>query len=469
MLIPSLPQAEESLSPPPYTPTSSISAEAPDGILETSLRGGDVHPSFVEDNYQFQSAWAYFEDRPCTVQYPSYLLHYPLTFPLNPTRDDFAFPQPEDRYHSRDVLERDWDTFLNYLLPPEIDPMNSKGGLGRPRSKGALRNQDRIEAVLAEWHDGFFAPRGIRLEAHFPASYHRATTPPPPFTSTANVAYYPEVRSSSDSGHGDWCSPHHQGGHHNSQRGGCGRDHHHRRRSSSSSSSSSSESSIASISTSDFSGADPDQVRHSIATFRQDPNSKAKLSSMIRQFKLEIRAAKRQHRDAAHGMRGLKRENSRELKAQGKQLKNDLKGFIKEAKALRKADRKVRKAERKGRRAQRRAEKRGLDVHAKSARKVAKAEAKALRAQRKVVEADELARCMAAEAEARARVRGQHEGIMREGLDDRERTRGQGAGERVRQWEPTHTTRGGQWDLEERTRLLAVSDTKGQETGVVDT
>ncbi|KAL9576991.1 MAG: hypothetical protein Q9212_006666 [Teloschistes hypoglaucus] len=197
MLIPNPPQAEESPLPPPYAPAHSVSAENLHVYLEANLRGGDIRPSVLQDTHQFPSAAAYFEDRPCTIEYPSYTLYYPLIFTPNATRDDFPFPQPEHQYRSRDLLEHDWNTFLNYLLPPEMEPHRSRDRVRRLRSKDGLRDQDRIEAVLAEWHQGFFAPRGIRLEARFPGSDPLSTTPPPPFTSTADVAHYPEAGASS--------------------------------------------------------------------------------------------------------------------------------------------------------------------------------------------------------------------------------------------------------------------------------
>ncbi|KAL8739006.1 MAG: hypothetical protein Q9181_000288 [Wetmoreana brouardii] len=595
MLIPNPSQAEDSLSPPPYTPTSSSSVDPSQVPLEATLRGGDAHPFLSVNDHHFPSAASYLAERPCTAQYSSSILHHTLVFSPNATRDDFPFPQPETQYWSRDVSVHDWDTFLNYLLPPDLGPEDGKGRLSRPRSKDALRDQDRIEAVLAEWHQSFFGPRGIQIEANLPTSSYVNATPPPPFTSTADIGYYPEANSStsrdaplpsrasrppmppqpsmppqppmtygqsplqwarnsiigprlgsiplarllsnnrdqqpgmhenyrsrrerhshekrerrgrspssssssssgssagrhhrrrggrhghpgsstsssssspsSNSGHGGWGHHHHhRGGHNGGWGGGRGRHHHHphghdkhrrRRRSSSSSSSSSSDSSVASISSSDFFGADPQQIRHSIAALRQNPDRKAHLSATIRQFKNDIRQSRRQNHDNTRGIRtSLKRENSRELKAQGKELKAELKGFIKEARALRKADRKVRKAERKSLRAERRAERRGMDAHGKSQRKVAKAEAKALKAQRRAVEAHEMARASRA-VEAKGKARTQEDGMLYDGERYDAHTWGNEfeAADRARDCE-----------LAERTRSLGLSDTKGQETGIV--
>ncbi|KAL8699500.1 MAG: hypothetical protein Q9201_005973 [Fulgogasparrea decipioides] len=508
MLVPNPSQAEDSLSPPPYTPTSSSSADPPRVPLESTLRGGDAHPSVSVNDHHFPSAASYFNERPFTVQYPNHILHQTLVFSPNATRDDFPFPQPDTQYRSRDVSVHDWDTFLNYLLPPDLGPVHSKDRLSRPRGKDALRDQDRIETVLAEWHEGFFGPRGIQIEAIFPASSYVNASPPPPFTSTADIGYYPEANGST-SRNAPFPSgpprlpmpsqpsmpsqppmPHAQSPLQWARNNIIGPR-------------------LGSIPLARLLSNNRDQqpvrlptpdtevgatiivieedimaagvavmadtitavallrpprrqVRHSIAALRQNADRKAHLSATIRHFKNEIRQSRRQlHVDNTHGMRtSLKRENSRELKAQGKELKAELKGFIKEARALRKADRKMRKAERKGRRAERRAKRRGMDARdEKSRRKVAKAETKALKAQRRVVEAHEMARARAVDAGGKAR-RAQEDGVLLyDGERDNAHTRGNEfeADDRVRDRE-----------LAESTRSLGLSDTKGQETGVVD-
>lgn len=165
-------------------------------------------------------------------------------------------------------------------------------------------------------------------------------------------------------------------------------------------------------------------------------------------------------------MRGLKREASRELKAQRKGLKNELKAFVKEAKALRKADRKVRKAERKGRRAQRKAEKKQHRKKggsgdgggaARVARKAAEAEAKALRAQRKVVVAAEVARIMAAEPGGR---------MSEKGVREWEAEARAGVGERATSSDLANRIMEGKWGVDDAgTRALGV---ERQESGVVE-
>ena len=198
MLITNPSPMDDSHAPPPYTPSSPISEQAPNFPIGTGLRGGDAHLPSRPDAVHFHSAAAYLQERPCTIQYPSYILNHTLLFPPNATRDDLPFPQPQDQYQSRDVSMEDWDTFVNYLLPTDVDSAGGKGRLGRPRSKDTLRDREVVEAVLAEWHEGFFGPRGIQIDARFPTTSHLETSPPPPFTSTANVGVYPDAGPSTN-------------------------------------------------------------------------------------------------------------------------------------------------------------------------------------------------------------------------------------------------------------------------------
>ncbi|KAL8720037.1 MAG: hypothetical protein Q9225_003053 [Loekoesia sp. 1 TL-2023] len=397
----------DSSAPPPYTLSSSIAAEASDLPIGSGLRGGDAQPPITANDPGFQSAAAYLQERPYNDQYPNNIRNHTLIFSPNTTRDDLPFPQPEDQYHSRDVSMEDWNTFVNYLLPIDVDSAGGKSRLGRPRSKDVLRDRDRIEAVLAEWHEGFFGPRGIRMEARFPATSHLDVSPPPPFTSTADVGFYPEVNPSTDQRAPMPPQPPMP-----------------------SQPPMSYGSSFASVSSSDFSGVGADEVRRSIVTLRQNLNNRAHLSTAIRQFKNEIRQSRREHRDVSRGMRNMSREQKSQFKTQRKEMKAELKSLVKGARAMRKADRKVRKAERKSRRARRRAERRGMDAHDLSQKAVAKAEAKALKAQKRAIEATE----KGMEAEERARVQEDEDMMQR--------------------------------DLAEGTRSLELNDTKKQESGV---
>ncbi|KAI4131688.1 MAG: hypothetical protein LQ338_001089 [Usnochroma carphineum] len=179
-----------------------------------------------------------------------------------------------------------------------------------------------------------------------------------------------------------------------------------------------------------------DQVRRSLALFRQNLGQRAEVLAAVRQFKSEIRQNKRQHHSISRNIRSTGREHGRELKGQRKAMKAELKLLVKEARAVRKADRKARKAERKLGRAQRKAERRGMDAEAMSQKWVAKAERKAQKAQRKAVEVSEMAREKAMEAERCHR--------------------------------PEAYAHEGERQVAEKTRSLGLSDTKRQESGVCD-
>ncbi|KAI4190485.1 MAG: hypothetical protein L6R41_000790 [Letrouitia leprolyta] len=198
MLVPNQPQADHSSAPPPYTSTTALPAERPSSFTIPALRGGDAHFPATAIEPRFSSAAVYFDDRPCTIPYPTHILNLTMSFSPRSTRDEFPFPQPGEQYQSRDVSIDDWNTFLNYLLPVDTDPANDKSRLSRSRSKDASRDRDRIEAVLAEWHEGFFGPRGIQIGARFPTASLLDTSPPPPFTSTVDVGYHPEAGRSAD-------------------------------------------------------------------------------------------------------------------------------------------------------------------------------------------------------------------------------------------------------------------------------
>ncbi|KAL8731306.1 MAG: hypothetical protein Q9166_003530 [cf. Caloplaca sp. 2 TL-2023] len=86
-----------------------------------------------------------------------------------------------------------------------------------------------------------------------------------------------------------------------------------------------------------FSGVDLDQVRHSLATLRQSPDRKAHLSTTIRECKTELRQSRHQHRDMARGMRNeTKGPQGAAQGPQHKEMKAELKSFVKEARAVRK-------------------------------------------------------------------------------------------------------------------------------------
>ncbi|KAL8953726.1 MAG: hypothetical protein Q9222_000408 [Ikaeria aurantiellina] len=451
MLIPNASgHVRDSLPPPPYTSASSVPAETTDFPNMTSLRGGDARPYSVLNEHTFQSAADYFQERPYDVLYPSYILHHHLIISPNTTRDDLPFPRPEDEYHFRDLNLGDWNTFLNYLMPYDTEPTPKRGRVAELGSKHALRTQDRVQAVVSEWQEGFFGPRGIQIDASFTADLTPSATPPPPFTSTADVGHYPDASSSNNPLPSLQSRPSQPPAPHG--------------RSMPSQPPMPYDTSIASFSSSDFSGADVDQIRHSIATMRQNP---AHSAAAVRQFKNDLHQSRREYHNMARGMRGggSHRGYKHGLKAQRKEMKAELKGLIKEVRVMRKADRKMRRYERKSQRAHRRAERKGVHADAKGQRKLAKAEREALKAQRKAVEVSEMGRVRSMEGERRMRDAGQEDLIWE--APDQRFGRGGGVGEQERGVIPE--TRGQMRvdeDLAARTRSLGLDGNVRQETGM---
>ncbi|KAL8779532.1 MAG: hypothetical protein Q9213_006901 [Squamulea squamosa] len=206
MLLPNL--SHSSHPPPPYTPTTPIPTQLYQGTSIPSFHGRDPQPSLASSDFDSESAAAFFEDRSCTIQYPSHVLKHVLQLSPNTTRDHLSFPQPEDQYRSRDVSHDDWNTFLNYLLPVSPKSAKRKDRLTQRSNEDVLQDPERIEAVLADWHHGFFGPRGIQLEIRFPAaSFKSDMTRPPSFTSSTNTAQHPATFSSANQARSHPTSP----------------------------------------------------------------------------------------------------------------------------------------------------------------------------------------------------------------------------------------------------------------------
>lgn len=94
----------------------------------------------------------------------------------------FPYPEPSQLWLSRDVRKEDWASFVANLLavpdpaaPPD-DNLDHKDKLPGPPKDAtpsdppppANRDPDvlqRMHAVLAEWNEGFFKPRGLKIVA----------------------------------------------------------------------------------------------------------------------------------------------------------------------------------------------------------------------------------------------------------------------------------------------------------------
>ncbi|MCJ1379052.1 hypothetical protein MMC17_002152 [Xylographa soralifera] len=171
----------------PQTPTSDAShqPDTPISPLRSSIRGGYL--SIVDDPHEvpYSSAVAYFEGRPfhSDVAIATILIEHKIT--PHTTRDDLPLQSllPDQSYgmEARDVHPQDWATFVNYIIT-ELNGSTSVRDQNLEKSvsrEDFQERQKRIEAVVAEWNEGFFGPRRIRFVPEFSDS-----TPDPPSSPT---------------------------------------------------------------------------------------------------------------------------------------------------------------------------------------------------------------------------------------------------------------------------------------------
>ncbi|KAI0833172.1 hypothetical protein F5Y06DRAFT_301242 [Hypoxylon sp. FL0890] len=167
---------------PPETPRES----------HHNFSGGDDHHTVV-------SAHSYFESRPTQSKRASgsiSVISLAITEDASP--DDFPYPGWASAH---DTTEQDWQTFLNYLLPDHVSRANSQilerklraekdaqssateksiaeAQLDQIKTPSDLPSQPLrdIDAVIHEWNDGFFGPRGVTIQrAPVPASQNTPT------------------------------------------------------------------------------------------------------------------------------------------------------------------------------------------------------------------------------------------------------------------------------------------------------
>ncbi|MCJ1412326.1 hypothetical protein MMC19_006420 [Ptychographa xylographoides] len=162
--------------PPPYTPNdphtpssetsrTSIVASSP---YRTSLRGGYIDVIDESDDHHFLSAAAYFEERPWDLPVPSLTITVDHTITPGTTRDDLTLPGQDHEWQTRDIYPQDWATFVNYVVAAvgtHSDP--GKGKADSISQEEFQERQRRLEAVIAEWNELFFGPRGVRFVPTF--------------------------------------------------------------------------------------------------------------------------------------------------------------------------------------------------------------------------------------------------------------------------------------------------------------
>jgi ankyrin repeat protein len=143
----------------------------------------------------FVSAIPYFELRSQGYERPIDTLYHRVVIGPDTRPDDLPYPQPIDKWLGRRVDSQDWDTFLNHLFPQHSIENHSQISYKELKSETMLRSVDasplledyqrsesaslmdpsyahaetnylrelRLSTVTAEWNEGFFGPRGLKV------------------------------------------------------------------------------------------------------------------------------------------------------------------------------------------------------------------------------------------------------------------------------------------------------------------
>jgi len=147
----------------------------------------------------FISAAPYFELHPSHHSKPRHAYYHHMTITPSHSTANLPFPHPGQKWISRQVDHHDWATFLTHLFPPAAAEntngpyeLEANAGLdiagpilsnsrSRDQSHPLLRDtsqnysagkqdrelerlrQLRIEAVKAQWNEGFFRRRGLEV------------------------------------------------------------------------------------------------------------------------------------------------------------------------------------------------------------------------------------------------------------------------------------------------------------------
>lgn len=143
----------------------------------TELPQAESSSTLLQPPTHFASAAGYFADR----GYPSTssadnekrdtLVHHMTIYARSQAKD---FPRRPRCWRSRaaEISQHDWDTFLNFLFPSSLGPAALSSRLNRrvraeierDRKDRPQETDDerckRLDAVITEWNDHFFNPRG---------------------------------------------------------------------------------------------------------------------------------------------------------------------------------------------------------------------------------------------------------------------------------------------------------------------
>ncbi|KAL1955988.1 hypothetical protein VTO42DRAFT_7888 [Malbranchea cinnamomea] len=169
-------------APPPYTPEDPLtpsSSTVPATEDPQAQSAADTLPLYDSSiaPANFVSAAGYFQEHPPSFSHqPSDdILEHALTiYSRSKAKDYYRFPRCW-RSRSQEISKHDWRTFLNHLLPTHLGPASNLPNLppklraelerdqkDRPQESEQER-RSRIAAVVSEWNDFFFVPRGTAV------------------------------------------------------------------------------------------------------------------------------------------------------------------------------------------------------------------------------------------------------------------------------------------------------------------
>jgi hypothetical protein len=194
-----LPHDGPDVPPPPYSETDIYSHSHRSYNDRTGEQDdqNSIAPSSSTSNIIYtppesptlpNSAQAYFESRPAN-RVPHSSISVPLRIATDATPSDFPYP---GWAREHETSEQDWATFVNYLMPEHTSRANSHIVERKVRvaekeessaaehsiteaqpgqlkvSPSASISRRTLEAVVLEWNDGFFGPRGVTILPFLP-------------------------------------------------------------------------------------------------------------------------------------------------------------------------------------------------------------------------------------------------------------------------------------------------------------
>jgi hypothetical protein len=139
----------------------------------------------------FASAAGYFADRgfPSENEKRDTLVHHLTIYARSQGKD---FPRRPRCWRARaaEISQHDWDTFLNFLFPSNLGPAalsshlhrRVRAEIERDRKDRPQETDDercaRLDAVITEWNDHFFNPRGTYVTWVYIADLENGPTSP---------------------------------------------------------------------------------------------------------------------------------------------------------------------------------------------------------------------------------------------------------------------------------------------------